>query len=110
MSTNGAREHPFLVELGRAIASGSSRAVILTGNVQDLFHLEGEGSGTYVPLVDLLGKRLDVRTLVPVIYELNGPIRFLRDKDREVFTNAWARFQTGLDAGELKKERFLRPE
>lgn len=102
-------EYGFLTALGRAIASGSSRAVVLTGSVQDLFFLDGEGGGTYVPLVDLLSRRLDVATLVPVIYELNGPIRFLHDKDREVFTAAWVRFQTGLDAGDLKIERFLNP-
>jgi hypothetical protein len=105
----GSDEYPFLTALGRTIASGSSRAVVLTGNVQDLFRLEGDGSAAYVPLLNLLSKRLDVDRYVPVVWELNQPVRFLGEADRKRFTEAWVQFQTGLAAGDAKIERFLNP-
>ncbi|MDP3770703.1 MAG: hypothetical protein Q8R16_00190, partial [bacterium] len=113
MSTEAKPEHPFLAELGRTIASGSSRTVVLTGNVQDLTHLDEEGGGTYVPLVDLLSRRLDVAQFVPITYELNGPIQFLREEDRKRFVEAWVRFQTGKsgteEARDARIEKFVNP-
>lgn len=105
------KEHPFLVELSRAIESGSSRTIVLTGNVQDLAHLKGDNGGTYVPLVDLLSGRLNVTQFVPVTYELNGPVKFLNAEDQRRFVDAWVRFQTGKttaeEAGEAKIARFM---
>lgn len=108
MSTE-TKEYPFFVELGRAINSGSSRTLVLTGNVQDLFHRDGAEGGTYVPLADFLAKQLDTGRFVPVVYELGKPIRFVREDDRTRFTKAWVKFQTGLDSGDVKIERFLNP-
>ena len=108
--TTDRKDYDFLAALGRTIASGSSRTVVLIGNVQDLFTIKSEGRDrTYVPLLDSLAKRLDVGRYVPVVYELNRPIRFVNEADRKRFTEAWVRFQTGLDAGDVKIERFMDP-
>lgn len=109
MSTE-TKEYPFLVELGRAIKSGASRTIVVTGNVQDLVHHDGDDGGRYVPLVDFLSHRIEGEpSLVPVTYELGRPIRFVREADRQRFTKAWVQFQTGLDSGDVKIERFLNP-
>ncbi|MBI4434860.1 ATP-binding protein [Candidatus Uhrbacteria bacterium] len=103
------QEYPFFVELGRAINSGSSRTIVLTGNVQDLLHLDGDGGGAYVPVADFLAKRCETGRFVPVVYEPGKPIQFVSAEHRKRFQEAWVRFQTGLSEGDAKIERFLRP-
>jgi hypothetical protein len=108
------REYPFYNELRRAVFSGSSRTIVLTGNVQDLFCLDQKGGkpapATYVPLADFLSRRMDAATLVPVVYELGKPIRFVNDDDRKRFRDAWVRFQTGsTDDSDVKIARFMEP-
>ncbi|MFH1098758.1 MAG: ATP-binding protein [Candidatus Uhrbacteria bacterium] len=110
-----AQEYPFMTRLGRTIKAGTSRAVVLTGNVQDLFFLEGRDA--HVPLLDYLAARCNVTGSIPVTYELNGPIRFPGKKDpkkgseekedREKVRDAWVRFQTGRSENELKIDAFL---
>ncbi|MCP4645454.1 MAG: ATP-binding protein [bacterium] len=101
-------EHEFLRTAGRILNSGQSRTLLLTGNVYDLFCLPTEdGRGEYVPLVDLLTRRWSVSGKILIVYELNGPIRFAREADREKIKNAWLRWRTGLDANEIAVERML---
>ncbi|MHC4799258.1 MAG: hypothetical protein ACYTF1_21695, partial [Planctomycetota bacterium] len=42
-----------------------------------------------------------------IVYELNGPIRFLNDTDRDKLKDAWLKLRTGLDANQLAIERML---
>ncbi|MDO8622191.1 MAG: hypothetical protein Q7R80_03080, partial [bacterium] len=101
MSTETA-EYPFFVELGRAIKSGSARAMLMTGNIDDLVHWRGRdggNGGAYVPLTDFLTRRFDTHPeggvpYVPVVYDLTGPIRFGNEADRSRFAKAWVKFQT----------------
>lgn len=90
--------HPFVRTLGRAINAGQSRSIVVTGNVEDLFFLPDESAvgGTYVPLVDCFAAAWrDVAGVMLLRYELNGPIRFERDADRERLRDAWVRWKTG---------------
>jgi len=81
----------FLKDAGRIINSGQSRSIILTGNITDLFYSENGDGGDYVPLVDLLVNRWSIKGSLLVIYELNGPIRFLDKADEQKMRDAWGK-------------------
>lgn len=113
----------FLKAAGRILNSGQSRTLALTGNVHDLFRMErpaaspapGATAGSeasapavdYVPLIDFLCAKWDLPDHVMVVYELNGPIRFLRGEDRNRLRDAWTRWRTGLDADAFAVENML---
>ena len=98
----------FWQQAGRILNSGQSRAVLLTGNIQDLFGCEtADEAVDYVPVVDLLVQKWDVRDKILVVYELNGPIRFLSQEDREKVENAWLKWRTGLDANDIAIKKML---
>jgi hypothetical protein len=98
----------FWQEAGRILNAGQARALLLTGNVQDLFRVEDEaGPERYVPLVQALIAKWSLSKYILVVYELNGPIRFVRDADRDKVRDAWLRWRTGYDADELAIQRML---
>jgi SpoVK/Ycf46/Vps4 family AAA+-type ATPase len=79
----------FVAAAGRMINSGQTRTLILSGNIADLFRC-GEGQDEdYVPLVDLLVRQWNLASALLVIYELNGPIRFLTPSDTQKLRDAW---------------------
>lgn len=98
-------KYPFLRRLGRILNSGQSRSVVVTGNVYDLYHLEEQDD--YVPLIEFLANKWDLPSVMLVVYELNGPIRFLRDKDQDKIRRAWLKWRTGLDPEEMAIKRML---
>jgi len=71
----------FIDQLKRIINTGQSRAIILTGNVYDLF-FDGE---RYVPLIEYLSKLCRVepsgnhRGITQLIYKLNNPVECVGD-------------------------------
>jgi hypothetical protein len=111
----------FLKAAGRILNSGQSRSLALTGNVHDLFRMERPAPPTkagsaaiaapptvdYVPLIDFLSAQWDLPDHVVVVYELNGPIRFLRSADRDRLRDAWTRWRTGLDTDAFAIENML---
>ena len=104
--------YPFLRRAGRILNSGQARTLLLTGNLHDLFHRpagnEDENNlGDYEPLVDLLRHHWRVSGRILLVYELNGPIRFARESDREKLRQAWLFWRTGLDAERLAIENML---
>ncbi|MCG8461891.1 MAG: hypothetical protein MI919_36875, partial [Holophagales bacterium] len=112
---------PFLGRAGRILNSGQARTLVVTGNVHDLFWVpspEAEGSaqlpesrgaaaapaagatgGDWVPIVDFLRRHWSVPGKILLVYELNGPIRFPGDAERERVKDAWLRWRTGVDLG-----------
>jgi len=112
-----APRYDFLSRVGRLINSGQSRSIVLTGNLYDLFFLdtaggagalpEGAACGDYVPLIDFLLAKWSLPDVVVGVYELNGPIRFVRDGDRQKLRDAWLRWRTGTDADGLAVKRML---
>ena len=105
-----ATDYPFLREAGRILNSGQARSLILSGEVHDLYFVEDDDGPRYVPLIEFLIHNWRVADRMIVVYELNGPIRFLADKDREALKDAWLRWRTGLDTNEFAIQRMLDPK
>lgn len=104
----------FFSELARTFNAGQSRSVLLHGDIHGLFHApeqprgldEGDGGarptdGRYMPLVPYLCQRCAVPGMVVLVYELNGPIRCVRESDRERLRQAWVRMKTGVTPEQL---------
>lgn len=100
----------FLRNAGRILNSGQSRTVVLTGNLHDLFPLAQPTGVAYVPVIELLGASWKLPDVVVVVYELNAPIRFLRDDDADKLREAWLRWRTGMDSNQLAVQRMLAPD
>ncbi len=104
MSSTG---YPFVKTAGRIINSRQTQTLIFTGNIHDLFFVRDEEDGTYLPLVDHLTSLWQVPGKILVVYELNGPIRFLGNGDREKLQDAWLKWRTGYDTDELAVKTML---
>ncbi|MBU1170655.1 MAG: ATP-binding protein [Proteobacteria bacterium] len=100
--------YPFLKKTGKIINSNQARTVLLTGNIQDLFAFQTQDGWDYLPLVSLLCEHWQVDDRILVVYELNGPIRFIRPQDRDIVKNAWLTWRSGFDANRLAIEKMLR--
>ena len=65
------------------INSGTSRSLVLSGNIHDLFFIKEEETTDYIPLVPFLTRSWDIHGFILIVYELNGPIRFAQEAERE---------------------------
>lgn len=88
----------FYARLARVFNSNQARSAILAGNVYDLFF----DGNQYVPLVPYLVEKAKTPGLVRVVYELNGPVRIL--DEREKVKAAWIKWKTGKDPDTLLLE------
>ena len=86
--------YSFVKDAGRIINSGQSRSLVLTGNITDVFYSHNGEGGDYVPLVEVLLSRWSIKGSLIVIYELNGPIRFLNKADEQKMKDAWGKLHT----------------
>ena len=68
---------PFLKAAGRMLNAGQTRTVLLTGNIHDLFYQKKKNEEDYVSLLPFLLHHWDLPNFMLLVYELNGPIRFL---------------------------------
>ena len=103
-----APDYTFLRSAGRILNSGQARTLVLTGNVYDLFCLANpDGSQDFVTLLDFLGAQWKLPNVILVVYEINGPVRFANDGDRDKVKDAWLKWRTGLDANEIAIKRML---
>lgn len=99
--------YPFLHQIGGMVNSGQHRALLLTGNIYDLFH-DG-GQNRYVPLLELLTSHWrNVRSIVH--YEINGPIRFVDAAAQDRVAAAWTTLRTGLSPNDLAIRKMLDPK
>ena len=71
------------------INSGTSRSLVLSGNIHDLFFIRQEDNTDYIPLVPFLTQSWDIPGFILIVYELNGPIRFANDAEREKVKQAF---------------------
>lgn len=71
------------------INSGTSRSIVLHGNIHDLFFVEDDDTEDYIPLVPFLTRSWDISGFILIVYELNGPLRFLRASDRDKVRTAF---------------------
>ncbi len=97
----------FLRTAGRILNAGQSRALILTGNIHDVFHNNKGKKDEYCSLVEYLTASWNLPSLILVVYELNGPIRFMREKDSEKVRKAWIEWRLGMSADQLAINRMM---
>jgi hypothetical protein len=97
-----AASYPFFGQLARIINSGQSRAVVLSGNIYDLY-FDGK---QYVPIIPFLTSKTQVPGLIQVIYELNGPVR-LSDDDRARLREAWSAWKNGISVDAIPMREVL---
>ncbi|MDE0684994.1 MAG: AAA family ATPase [Candidatus Poribacteria bacterium] len=71
------------------INSGTSRSLVLSGNIHDLFFRREEEDTDYIPLVPFLSRSWDIPGFILIVYELNGPIRFAQETEREKVKQAF---------------------
>ena len=71
------------------INSGTSRSLVLSGNIHDLFFIREVEDTDYIPLVPFLTRSWDIPGFILIVYELNGPIRFAQDTEREKVERAF---------------------
>jgi hypothetical protein len=95
--------YPFFKELARIVNSGQSRSVLVYGNIHDLYFSQaaGEPQGCYVPLLQFLSEKCQVRGLIVLVYELNGPIRAVQPPDMDRLRTAWVAWKLGLDVDQI---------
>lgn len=90
----------FMKDVGRIINARMSRALVLSGNIHDLFRLDGDAI-SYVPLIDFMTEQWKgVSDRIQIVYKLNGPIRFVNEVDKENLKDAYQRFLYGAQAPE----------
>ena len=85
----------FFPKLASIFNSEQSRSVILSGNIYDLYPVEDE----YLPVISFLTKKSETDGLVRIVYEQNGPIRILDQRDK--VKNAWISWKAGVDLDTL---------
>ncbi|MCY4553271.1 MAG: AAA family ATPase [Candidatus Poribacteria bacterium] len=71
------------------INSGTSRSLVLSGNIHDLFFIREENNTDYIPLVPFLSRSWDIPGFILIVYELNGPIRFAQESEHEKVKEAF---------------------
>jgi hypothetical protein len=102
-------DYTFLKEAGRLLNSGQTRSLLLTGNIYDIFDSGQEGTENYTPLLEFLLSQWKSTSHMLVVYEINGPIRFVRKQDEEKMREAWTHWRTGYDTNDLAIQNMLNP-
>ena len=80
------------------INSGTSRSLVLSGNIHDLFFIREGDNPDYIPLVPFLIRSWDIPGFILIVYELNGPIRFAQETEREKVKRAFNRWRDTTEA------------
>ena len=80
------------------INSGTSRSLVLSGNIHDLFFKREEDDTDYIPLVPFLTHSWDIDGFILIVYELNGPIRFAQETEREKVKHAFNQWRGTTEA------------
>ena len=80
------------------INSGTSRSLVLSGNIHDLFFLRDGDNTDYIPLIPFLTRSWDIPGFILIVYELNGPIRFAKEGEREKVKRAFELWRGATDA------------
>lgn len=100
----------FVGQIGRMLNSGQTQCIALTGNIFDQFYYSDKNE--YEPLLDFLLHKWDLsstRNIIKMVYELNGPIRFLHEEDEKAVRKAWHLLVAGKTPGEDAIERLAKP-
>jgi len=101
----------FAKQAARVLNSRQTNSLILSGNILDLFYApdpDKAGPGAYLPLIDFLSLKWVNKNSIIIVYELNGPIRFLNEADRDEMKGAWLKWKTGLSQDELAVKKLIK--
>lgn len=88
------------------INSGTSRSIVLHGNIHDLFFIQEKKQEDYIPLVPFLTCSWDIPGFILIVYELNGPLRFLNANDRKSLKTAFQRWRKLIGSDLPKSSAF----
>ena len=80
------------------INSGTSHSLVLSGNIHDLFFVREGDDTDYIPLVPFLTRSWDIPGFILIVYELNGPIRFSKEAEREKVKHAFNLWRGSTEA------------
>ena len=94
--------YKFRTDTGLLINSGTSRSIVLHGNIHDLFFIEEDNVEDYIPLVPFLTRSWDIPGFILIVYELNGPLRFLHERDRDKLKDAFNAWRGNTEPSEKK--------
>ena len=94
--------YPFYTQLARVLNSKQSRAIVLSGNIGDLY-FDGQ---RFVPIIPFLLSKTNITGLIQVVYELNGPIR-LSDEHRTRLREAWTAWKNGVSIDQIPMREVL---
>lgn len=94
--------YKFRTDAGLLINSGTSRSIVLHGNIHDLFFAEETDNEDYIPLVPFLTRSWDIPGFILIVYELNGPLRFLHEKDRNKLKDAFNTWRGNTELSQKK--------
>ena len=97
----------FRTEAGLLINSGTSRSIVLHGNIHDIFHISEQDHEDYIPLVPFLTHSWDIQGYILIVYELNGPLRFLRTSDRDKVCNAFNQWRGNPETSSIFAEQSI---
>jgi hypothetical protein len=86
----------FLGKAARIVNARQANTLLFAGNVDDLFRRSPKDA--YQPLPSMLAEAWSVGGRMVVVYELNGPIRFRTQDDRERLKQAWLNWRTGISS------------
>ncbi len=120
-------KYAFFSRIARIVNSGQSRAVMVAGEVHDLFFVgdkaakldesQDQGNavqdalaGEYLPLMPYLCRQCDIPGVVLLVYELNGPIRCVDPDDRRRLRDAWIQWKTGLSPDHFTLKALTDPD
>lgn len=101
----------FLLDAGKILNSKQTNALVVHGNILDLFPRTG-GDRTHVPLIPLMTEAWDIPGVIQIVYELNGPLNFRNDGDvakLEPLWNEW-RGWTPVPMRHAEADGRTRPE
>ena len=94
--------YPFFTQLARTINSRQAQAIVISGNIYDLF-FDGK---EYVPIIEFLQNKTKIPGLIQVTYELNQPIR-VSDEDRAKLREAWTAWKNKVTVEAIPAREIL---
>ncbi|MBI2422703.1 MAG: AAA family ATPase [Candidatus Hydrogenedentes bacterium] len=104
-----AKAQEFMKQAGRMLNAGQARTLLFSGNMYDIFRHSDEKGDAYHTLADFIVQQWRDSGHTLVIYEINGPVRFIDSKEKELARAAWLQWRTGYDEHDLAISKMLQP-
>ncbi len=83
-------KHPFIAEAGEVLMAKLAPAVLLHGNVLDLFRQEKpDGAVEYTSLLSLIARHWAVDGIIPIVYETSKPLFTPKASNAHLLQQIW---------------------